>query len=55
MKSEAASQALQPAPPAWRQERGQLHPEWLPHHPAWLGKALKGKYEKYNWNYDKQK
>lgn len=26
-----------------------------PHHPAQLAMALKGKYEKYNWNYDKQK
>ena len=55
IKSEAASQAPQQAPPARRRGRGQLRPQWLPHRPVWLGKALKGKYEKYNWNYDKQK
>lgn len=27
----------------------------LTHLPEWLGRVLKGKYEKYNWNYDKQK
>jgi len=27
----------------------------LTHLPECLGRVLKGKYEKYNWNYDKQK
>lgn len=27
----------------------------LTHLPERLGRVLKGKYEKYNWNYDKQK
>lgn len=43
-----------PLPPD-AQDPGNFVPQGLSPHPAWLGQALKGKYEKYNWNYDKQK
>lgn len=43
------------APPARRQAPGGFISEWPLTIPGRLGMAVRGKYEKYNWNYDKQK